>query len=277
MAELRVCHPLNHADGSVARNGSDPKPTLPVTRLLRGAASGKQHGVWMDEALILARSSQGLVWPNPAVGCVIVRHGVVVGRGRTQIGGAPHAERVALNDAGTQANGATLYVTLEPCCHWGRTPPCADAIIAAGVTAVYAALQDPDPRVNGHGFSRLRDAGVVVHVGLGAREARRIMRGFFKRVATGRPFISVISAAEAHIGRVPSTYDGSLVTGEDGHRRLLVREAGTLRQKKLIKTADVQTLLDHCGELGLTSLFVMNADPLARDLREAGLVDSFTG
>src|SRR5713226_4079475 len=111
----------------------------------------------MRVALALARRGLGRVWPNPAVGCVIVKDGRVVGRGWTQPGGRPHAETEALARAGAAAHGATAYVTLEPCCHWGRTPPCADALIAAGLHRVVVALEDPDPRVAGGGRARGRD------------------------------------------------------------------------------------------------------------------------
>ncbi|MCH3703261.1 bifunctional diaminohydroxyphosphoribosylaminopyrimidine deaminase/5-amino-6-(5-phosphoribosylamino)uracil reductase RibD, partial [Campylobacter lari] len=114
---------------------------------------------------------RGHVWPNPPVGCVIVKNGICIGEGATQPGGRPHAERVALDIAGEAARGATLYVTLEPCCHWGHTSPCADAIIMAGITRVVASQQDPDPRVNGGGFRQLAEAGIDVAIGEGAKEA----------------------------------------------------------------------------------------------------------
>src|SRR5579863_3803122 len=124
----------------------------------------------MHAALALACRGLGNVWPNPAVGCVIARDGRVVGRGWTQPGGRPHAETEALARAGAAAHGATAYVTLEPCSHWGRTPPCADALIAAGLSRVVVAIEDPDPRVAGGGMARLRAAGLAVEVGLGAAE-----------------------------------------------------------------------------------------------------------
>src|SRR5271170_7954614 len=123
----------------------------------------------MRAALALARRGLGNVWPNPAVGCVIARDGRVVGRGWTQPGGRPHAETEALARAGAATRGATAYVTLEPCCHWGRTPPCTDALIAAGLRRVVVAIEDPDPRVAGGGLARLRAAGLAVETGLGAR------------------------------------------------------------------------------------------------------------
>ena len=120
----------------------------------------------MRAALALARRGLGSTWPNPSVGCVVVRDGRVVGRGWTQPGGRPHAETEALARAGEAARGASAYVTLEPCSHWGRTPPCCDALIAAGVSRVVVAAGDPDPRVDGRGLRRLREAGVAVEQGL---------------------------------------------------------------------------------------------------------------
>src|SRR5919206_3278745 len=120
----------------------------------------------MVAALTLARRGLGNVWPNPTVGCVIVRDGVIVGRGWTQPGGRPHGETEALARAGTAARGATAYVSLEPCCHWGRTPPCTDALIAAGIARVVLPVEDPDPRVSGQGVAQLRQAGIAVDVGL---------------------------------------------------------------------------------------------------------------
>ncbi|WP_431280644.1 bifunctional diaminohydroxyphosphoribosylaminopyrimidine deaminase/5-amino-6-(5-phosphoribosylamino)uracil reductase RibD [Humitalea sp. 24SJ18S-53] len=159
--------------------------------------------VHMRAALSLAARGLGNVWPNPSVGCVIVRDGQVVGRGWTAPGGRPHAETEALKRAGFLARGATAYVTLEPCCHWGRTPPCTDALIAAGVSRVVVALRDPDPRVDGEGLSRLRNAGVVVEEGLLADEAASLNAGFIKRQATGLPLVTL---------KLASTMDGKIAT-----------------------------------------------------------------
>jgi diaminohydroxyphosphoribosylaminopyrimidine deaminase / 5-amino-6-(5-phosphoribosylamino)uracil reductase len=145
----------------------------------------------MRGALTLARRGLGRVWPNPAVGCVIVKDGRVVGRGWTQPGGRPHAETEALARAGAGAHGATAYVTLEPCCHWGRTPPCADALVAAGLVRVVVALEDPDPRVAGGGLARLRAAGIAVEAGLCAVEAAEINAGFLSRLRLGRPLVTL--------------------------------------------------------------------------------------
>src|SRR3989454_3354403 len=142
---------------------------------------------FMQLALTLGRRGQGRTWPNPAVGAVVVKDGVIVGRGWTQPGGRPHAEPEALKRAGEAARSAILYVTLEPCSHIGKTPPCADAIIAAGIARVVSAIEDPNPEVAGAGHWRLAEAGVVVEVGVGAEEARRAHAGHIRRVQDRRP------------------------------------------------------------------------------------------
>jgi diaminohydroxyphosphoribosylaminopyrimidine deaminase/5-amino-6-(5-phosphoribosylamino)uracil reductase len=144
---------------------------------------------FMQLALALGRRGQGRTWPNPAVGAVVVNDGVIVGRGWTQPGGRPHAEPEALQRAGEAARGATLYVTLEPCSHFGRSPPCADAVIAAGIARVVSAVEDPNPEVAGQGHARLRAAGIVVDVGLGAAEAAGDHAGHFRRIRDKRPHV----------------------------------------------------------------------------------------
>ncbi|HKJ74498.1 MAG TPA: bifunctional diaminohydroxyphosphoribosylaminopyrimidine deaminase/5-amino-6-(5-phosphoribosylamino)uracil reductase RibD [Alphaproteobacteria bacterium] len=159
----------------------------------------------MSVALALAARGLGRVWPNPAVGCVVVRpeSGIVVGRGCTQPGGRPHAETEALSQAGAAAKGAAAYVTLEPCSHHGETPPCAEALIEAGVARVVAAIEDPDPRVSGKGMARLNAAGIETSTGLLSDEARALNRGFFTRVALGRPMFTLKTA---------TTLDGRIAT-----------------------------------------------------------------
>lgn len=145
---------------------------------------------FMALALALGRRGLGRTWPNPAVGAVVVRDdgaGPIVGRGWTQPGGRPHAETEALAWAGDAARGATLYVTLEPCSHHGRTPPCVDAILKSGVARVVSAIADPNPQVAGAGHWRLAENGVVVEVGIGAEEARRAHAGHIRRITEGRP------------------------------------------------------------------------------------------
>ena len=144
---------------------------------------------FMQLALTLGRRGQGRTWPNPAVGAVVVKDGVVIGRGWTQPGGRPHAEPEALRRAGEAARGATLYVTLEPCSHIGKSPPCADAIIAAGIARVVSAIEDPNPEVAGQGHAKLRAAGISVDIGLGAAEAARDHAGHFRRVRDRRPHV----------------------------------------------------------------------------------------
>jgi len=144
---------------------------------------------FMELALTLGRRGQGRTWPNPAVGAVVVKDGVIVGRGWTQPGGRPHAEPEALRRAGEAARGATLYVTLEPCSHVGKSPPCADAIMAAGIARVVSAIEDPNPEVAGQGHARLRAAGISVEIGLGALEAAHDHAGHFRRVRDKRPHV----------------------------------------------------------------------------------------
>src|SRR6476646_3498717 len=152
---------------------------------------------FMQLALALGRRGLGRTWPNPAVGAVIVKDGAIIGRGWTQPGGRPHAETEALARAGDATRGATLYVTLEPCSHHGKTPPCANAIIAAGVARVVSALVDPNPEVAGAGHWRMAEAGIVVEVGIGAEEARRAHAGHIRRVQDGRPQVTLKLAVAA--------------------------------------------------------------------------------
>jgi diaminohydroxyphosphoribosylaminopyrimidine deaminase/5-amino-6-(5-phosphoribosylamino)uracil reductase len=152
---------------------------------------------FMELALALGRRGQGRTWPNPAVGAVVVRDGVIVGRGWTQPGGRPHAEPEALKRAGEAARGATLYVTLEPCSHFGKSPPCADAIIAAGIARVVSAIEDPNPEVAGQGHARMRAAGITVDVGLCAEQAAHDHAGHFRRVRDKRPHVILKLAVSA--------------------------------------------------------------------------------
>jgi diaminohydroxyphosphoribosylaminopyrimidine deaminase / 5-amino-6-(5-phosphoribosylamino)uracil reductase len=157
----------------------------------------------MRAALGLGRRTMGQTWPNPAVGCVIVNKGRIVGRGHTQPGGRPHAEPVALAQAGPLARGATAYVTLEPCSHVGQTPPCATALIEAGIARVVAPFEDNDARVSGRGFEMLRDAGIEVSLGVCAEEAGHDHAGFLKLQNTGRPWVTL---------KLASSFDGRIAT-----------------------------------------------------------------
>ena len=155
------------------------------------------HDRWMRAALALGRRGMGLTAPNPAVAALVVKGGVLLGRGVTAPGGRPHAEPIALKQAGTAARGATLYVTLEPCSHYGRTPPCTASIIAAGICTVVYALGDPDARVAGRGFAQLRAAGIAVVGPVAAEQARRDHLGHILRVTHGRPAVTVKMAQTA--------------------------------------------------------------------------------
>jgi diaminohydroxyphosphoribosylaminopyrimidine deaminase/5-amino-6-(5-phosphoribosylamino)uracil reductase len=180
---------------------------------------------FMSLALGLGRRGLGNAWPNPAVGSVVVKDGVIVGRGWTQPGGRPHAEVEALRRAGAAARGATLYATLEPCSHHGKTPPCVDAILAAGVVRVVSALEDPNPQIAGQGHARLRARGVAVDVGLCAEEARRAHAGHIRRVRDGRPHVTLKLAVSADgkaglAGRRPAA-----ITGEAARARVHMMRA----------------------------------------------------
>ena len=162
---------------------------------------------WMDEALELARRGVGRTSPNPAVGAVLVNGGEIVGRGYHTYAQVKHAEILALDQAGDRARGATLYVTLEPCAHHGRTPPCADALIQAGVTRVVAAMEDPNPLVSGQGLRRLHDAGITVEVDSEySGKAAQLNEAFIHSMRTGRPLVTLKAAL---------TLDGKIAAPED--------------------------------------------------------------
>jgi len=183
---------------------------------------------FMRAALALGRRGLGTVWPNPTVGCVLVKDGEVVGRGWTQPGGRPHGETEALARAGARAQGATVFVTLEPCSHHGKTPPCADALIAAGIARAVVAIEDPDPRVAGRGLGRLRDAGIGVETGLCAAAAAEINAGFLMRIGKGRPLVTL---------KLATTLDGKIATA-GGESRWITGEAARARAHLLRATHD---------------------------------------
>lgn len=191
--------------------------TAPATASKSNPAIDRRH---MAHALALGRRGLGTCWPNPAVGCVIVLGARIVGRGWTRAGGRPHAEAVALAEAGAAAEGATAYVTLEPCAHHGKTPPCADALVAAGVARVVVAQRDPDPRVNGQGVTRLRAAGIDVTEGIGAEVAGVDQAGFLSRVTRGRPWVT-LKLASSFDGRIATASgESQWITGPDARRQV---------------------------------------------------------
>jgi diaminohydroxyphosphoribosylaminopyrimidine deaminase / 5-amino-6-(5-phosphoribosylamino)uracil reductase len=236
---------------------------------------------YMALALALGRRGLGRTWPNPSVGAVVVRHEadgpVIVGRGWTQPRGRPHAETEALDQAGGAARGATLYVTLEPCSHYGRTPPCADAIIAAGIAQVVSALEDPNPQVAGEGHRRMAAAGIAVRVGIGALEAQRAHAGHLRRMRERRPQVTLKLAVSADgkaglAGRRPAP-----ITGEPARERVHLMRAmsdavltgiGTVladdplltcRLPGMADRSPVRVVLDSALRLGLGTRLVVTA------------------
>jgi diaminohydroxyphosphoribosylaminopyrimidine deaminase/5-amino-6-(5-phosphoribosylamino)uracil reductase len=181
---------------------------------------------WMGAAVALGERGRGTTAPNPNVGCVVVRHDTVVGRGWTQPGGRPHAEAMALAEAGEAALGATAYVTLEPCCHRSeRGPDCAGLLADAGVERVVGAIEDPDPRMAGKGFERLRGAGLHVEVGPGSEAAARSMAGFLTRVRLGRPYITLKLAMSLDGKIALPSGESRWITGEDARAHVHLERA----------------------------------------------------
>jgi diaminohydroxyphosphoribosylaminopyrimidine deaminase / 5-amino-6-(5-phosphoribosylamino)uracil reductase len=176
----------------------------------------------MQQALALAGRGLYTTTPNPRVGCVVVKDGAIVGTGWHEKAGLPHAEVLALKAAGERARGGTLYVNLEPCSHHGRTPPCVDAIVPAGIRRVVAAMQDPNPKVAGAGFAKLRAAGIEVESGLMEEEARELNIGFIARMTRGRPWVRMKIAASLDGRTALANGQSQWITGEaaraDGHR-----------------------------------------------------------
>jgi len=185
---------------------------------IRESKSADQR--FMQLALSLGRRGQGRTFPNPAVGAVVVRDGIIVGRGWTQPGGRPHAEPEALRRAGEAARGATLYVTLEPCSHFGKSPPCVDAVIASGIARVVSAIEDPNPEVAGQGHTKLRAQGIMVDVGLCAEEAARDHAGHFRRIRDRRPHVVLKLAVSADDKVGAAGHKPVAITGEAARNRV---------------------------------------------------------
>jgi diaminohydroxyphosphoribosylaminopyrimidine deaminase/5-amino-6-(5-phosphoribosylamino)uracil reductase len=226
---------------------------------------------FMSLGLALGRRGLGNTWPNPAVGAVVVNDGNVVGRGWTQPGGRPHAEAEALRRAGAAARGGTIYVTLEPCSHHGKTPPCADAIIAAGVARVVSALEDPNPEVAGQGHAQLRGAGIAVDIGLKANEAARDNDGHIRRIRDRRPHITLKLAVSADgkaglAGRKPVAITGDLANARVHllramHDAILIGIGTALSDDPLLtcrlpgmeRRSPIRVVLDRSLRLGASS------------------------
>ena len=207
---------------------------------------------FMEHALALAAKGIGLASPNPTVGCVIVRDGEVIGEGFHQYEWRDHAEILALKSAGEKARGATLYVTLEPCNHTGRTAPCTEAIIASGIRRVVAAMEDPNPATGGRGFERLRTAGIEVQSGLLEHQARRLNESFACWIRTKKPFVTLKSAL---------TLDGQLAL--PGERKKFLRKTATKSPSRWISSeesrAEVQRMR-HASDAVLTGIGTIHVD-----------------
>ncbi|WAG79734.1 bifunctional diaminohydroxyphosphoribosylaminopyrimidine deaminase/5-amino-6-(5-phosphoribosylamino)uracil reductase RibD [Metapseudomonas furukawaii] len=212
-----------------------------------------QDQAFMARALELARKGLYSTHPNPRVGCVIVRDGQVVGEGWHVRAGEPHAEVHALRQAGERARGATAYVTLEPCSHHGRTPPCADALVAAGVGRVVAAMQDPNPQVAGRGLKRLEDAGIAVSSGVLEAEAKALNAGFIKRMEQGLPFVRVKLAMSLDGRTAMASGESQWITGPAARaavQRLRARASVVLTGADTV-LMDAARLTVRPDELGL--------------------------
>ncbi|WP_235882953.1 bifunctional diaminohydroxyphosphoribosylaminopyrimidine deaminase/5-amino-6-(5-phosphoribosylamino)uracil reductase RibD [Rhizobium rhizophilum] len=232
---------------------------------------------FMREAIGLSQIHVGRTGPNPSVGCVIVKDGQVVGRGVTALGGRPHAEPQALAEAGDKARGATAYVTLEPCSHHGKTPPCANTIIAAGISRVVVAVADPDPRVSGQGLKMLADADIEVTIGVLQKDARRAMSGYLTRQTKGRPQVTLKLAVSAD-GMLGRKGAGQVaITGPEAWKEVHLLRASsdailvgigtaladdpelTVRLPGLEEASPLRVVLDRRAELPATSKLARTA------------------
>ncbi len=216
----------------------------------------------MRAALAVGARGLGTTWPNPAVGCVLVKGGVVIARGWTQPGGRPHAEVDALARAGAAAQGATAYVTLEPCSHFGRTAPCCDALIQAGISRVVCAMRDPDPRVDGRGFNRLRAAGITVEEGLLEAQAQAFQAGFIRRVTHGLPLVTLKLAATLDGRIATATGESRWITGAPA--RLAVHAARARHDVVLVGSG---TVLADDPELTIRGLGLPSIPRVVLDAR----------
>ncbi len=237
--------------------------------------------IWMRRALELAGRARGRTSPNPMVGAVLIKDGQVVGEGFHAYAGSDHAEVVALREAGAAAAGATLYVSLEPCCHFGRTPPCVEQIVQAGIHRVVAACEDPNPAVSGKGLTALLAAGLSVEVGILAREAEQLNEAFLTYVRTGRPFV-ILKVAASLDGKIATrTGESRWITGESARRRVhqlrnevdavLVGIGTVLRDDPLLTTRlgiaeqrdPIRVIVDNLARLPLRAKVVNRASTAA--------------
>lgn len=225
--------------------------------------------LFMARAFELARRGRFTTMPNPNVGCVLVKDGAIVGEGYHQRAGEPHAEVYALRQAGERARGATAYVTLEPCSHHGRTPPCCDALIAAGVTRVVAAMQDPNPQVAGRGLYRLKQAGIEVSHGLMGSEAEAINRGFLKRMRTGFPWVQLKMGCSLDGRTAMASGESQWITSPQARRdvqRLRAQSAAILSSSATV-LADDPALTVRWDELDPATHALLDTQPCPQPVR----------
>lgn len=246
-AGSRVDAPMSNA----SLNRSDDEDLVSSGPVLRSMLPEERDRVFMRAALRLARTGMGRTSPNPVVGAVVVKDGAIVGSGCHESYGAPHAERNALAQAGSDVRGATLYVTLEPCCIWGKTPPCTDAILEAGVARVVVPLEDPNPKIAGAGLALLREAGIEVTSGVLREEAEELNAPYLKYATTGMPLV-VLKLALSLDGRV---------AGSEGTPRWVSSESSRARVHAMRARAD-------CVMIGIGTL--LEDDPQLTDRREGG-------
>jgi diaminohydroxyphosphoribosylaminopyrimidine deaminase/5-amino-6-(5-phosphoribosylamino)uracil reductase len=253
----------------------EEQPNLELKQNTADSTTADQR--FMQLALALGRRGLGRTWPNPAVGAVVVKDGVIVGRGWTQPGGRPHAEPVALAQAGEAARGATLYVTLEPCSHVGKSPPCTDAVMAAGIARVVSSIEDPNPEVAGQGHAKLRNAGIAVDIGLGAAEAAHDHAGHFRRIRERRPHVILKLAVSSDDKIAAAGHKPVAISGEVARARMHLLRAqcdailvgiGTVRSDDPLLTcrlpgmqarSPVRVVLDRSLRIPATSRLVHSA------------------
>ncbi|OAL87004.1 5-amino-6-(5-phosphoribosylamino)uracil reductase [Acinetobacter sp. SFD] len=260
-----------------------------------------QDRVWMQRAIELARQGQYSTKPNPNVGCVIVKDGIVIGEGFHPQAGQPHAEVFALRQAGGQARGATAYVTLEPCAHYGRTPPCAKGLVEAGVAKVIVACPDPNPLVAGKGVQILKDAGIEVDVGICEDEAHQLNQGFLKAMATGQPYVRLKIASSLDGRTAMASGESKWITGAAARQDVqhwraisgavitgidtVLADDCELNVRQLDGVEDIKTvvqpkriILDRQGRLPLNAKILAQADtvmvmgPFRQELADLGVL-----
>jgi pyrimidine deaminase RibD-like protein len=229
---------------------------------VRPSKEARDRPRYMEMALALAREARGHTNPNPPVGAVFVKEDRIIGQGKTQPPGGPHAEVMALADAKNQARDSTVFVTLEPCCVWGQTPPCTDALIAAGVKEAFVGVLDPNPRVNGRGVDALRAAHIEVHLAEHCEEALELIAPHAKFITTGLPLVTVLksSCPEERRAQFRACADAVMIDPVEDSLQ-----------------SDLKTCLTRAASRGILSIVLLERQPVAAALLDAGLVDRIIG